>query len=206
MIAARDGRVARDGRADGTGRGVRFAWIGLVVCVLASLVIAAASPDPGSDVRRDYVDAPVGQPATGPDATAEVSSVRLARAVQKSYGDPFTSRQRLVVVNVSVAVRAEPRLLNQVSLQTSDENVYEPRDEFVSSGLGETQPGFTRRSTLVFEVPTEDVAGSRLVIDADSAAFDVYATALRIDLGLDDRTPVAAQPVSIPASTVAVTP
>lgn len=182
-------------------------WIGLIVCVIASLTIAALSPDPATDVRRAYVDVTVGSPASTPATTAEVTSVRVAHAVQESYGDAFVSRQRLVVVNVEVAVRQRPRTFNSsVTLRTPSGDDYTPRDEFVTADLGETQPGFTRASTLVFEVPTDRVAGDRLVIDADSASFDVYATALRVDLGLSAQTQVATKPIAIKDSTVMVTP
>ncbi len=93
-----------------------------------------------------------------------------------------------------------------MTLRTPSGDEYRPRDEFGSAGLSETQPGFTRTSTLVFEVPTDRVAGDRLVIDADGASFDVYATALRIDLDLSATSPVATKPIAIKDSTVAVTP
>lgn len=183
----------------------RSGWVALVVCVLLALVLTAVTPDPATNVRRDWVDGRVGQSVVEPDLTTTVQQVRLARSASRSYGDPFVSRQRLVLVRLAVDVRHRQRLFSRVTLLTTTGLSYEPRDEFVSQGLSTTQAGFTRTATLVFEVPPEHVPGSRLVIDADGGAFDFYTRATRVDLGLTAATAVDPGAVRVPDSTVRVT-
>lgn len=183
----------------------RSGWVALVVCVLLALGLTAVTPDPATNVRRDWVDGRVGQSVVEPDLTTTVQQVRLARSASRSYGDPFVSRQRLVLVRLAVDVRHRQRLFSRVTLLTTTGLSYEPRDEFVSQGLSTTQAGFTRTATLVFEVPPEHVPGSRLVIDADGGAFDFYTRATRVDLGLTAATAVDPGAVRVPDSTVRVT-
>ena len=162
--------------------------LGLLACVALAVVIAVVVPDPTTDVRRRYADVQVGELA----ATAEVSAL-------------ITSDLALVVVSVEASARQRVWLFNQVVLRTGDERDYEPRTEFIEAGLAETQPGFTRSATLVFEVPPDRVPGARLVVDPDSASFDAYAAALRIDLGLRAPIDLEPGPVMTPATTVRVT-
>ncbi|MBA8794535.1 hypothetical protein FHX74_002154 [Friedmanniella endophytica] len=183
----------------------RSGWVALVVCVLLALVLTAVTPDPATNVRRDWVDGRVGQSVVEPDLTTTVQQVRLARSASRSYGDPFVSRQRLVLVRLAVDVRHRQRLFSRVTLLTTTGLSYEPRDEFVSQGLSTTQAGFTRTATMVFEVPPEHVPGSRLVIDADGGAFDFYTRATRVDLGLTAATAIDPGAVRVPDSTVRVT-
>lgn len=179
--------------------------LGLLACLVLAVVIAVAVPDPATDVRRRFSDAPVGEFATTDVVRARVTQVEVTRAAQGAYGDPWVSDQTLVVASVEAQVRQRVTQFSEVVLRTRDGHDYEPRTEFISGALGQTQPGFTRHAVLVFELPSDRVPGAELVIDADGAAFDFFAAAIRIDLGLSDPVTVAPGPVSVPASSVTTT-
>ena len=176
--------------------------LGLLGCLVLALTIAAVTPDPASDLRRRWSDAGVGGWAQTPDVRARVSSVAVVRSADRGYGEPFTSRESLLVAAVDASVRRQVVLFSHVYLLTADGHEYAPRPEFVSAGLGLTQPGFTRHATLVFEVPPDRLAQAALVLDADAASVDAYADAVRVDLGL--RAPVRTSPeiVTPPPATV----
>lgn len=178
---------------------------GLLACLVLATVIAVAVPDPATDVRRRFADAPVGEFATTAVVRARVTQVVLTPSVQGDYGDPWVSDQTLVVTSVEAQVRQRVTQFSRVVLRTSDGHDYKPRTEFISAALGQTQPGFTRHATLVFELPPDRVPGAELVIDADGAAFDFYAAAIRVDLGLRDPVTVAPGPVTLPPSVVTTT-
>lgn len=180
--------------------------LGLLGCLALAVLIAVVVPNPTTDVRRRYADAKVGELAATAVVAARVTQVRLARAAQAGESeDAWVSNQALVVVSVEASVRRQVTQFSKVSLRTRTGQDYEPRDEFIVAGLGETQPGFTRLGTLVFEVPPDRVPGAELVIDADGASFDVYAEAVRIDLGLKAPVTLEPGPVPVPESTVRVT-
>ena len=179
--------------------------LGLLACIALAVVIAVVVPDPTTDVRRRYEDVRVGELAATEEVGALVTRVQLTRSVQSEYGDPFISDQALVVVSVEASARQRVWQYNKVVLRTEDERNYEPRSEFIGAGLAETQPGFTRSATLVFEVPPDRVPGARLVVDPDSASFDTYATALRVDLGLRAPVDLEPGPVKVLNTTVRVT-
>lgn len=179
--------------------------LGLLVCLGLAVVIAVAAPDPEVDLRRRFVDVEVNEPAQIPLAVARVTRVQVSNAAQRAYGDPWVSDQTLVVVSVEAAARRQVVQFNQVVLRTGADKTYEPRSEFSSAGLAQTQPGFTRTATLVFELPPDQAAGAVLVIDPDAAAFDSYGWAIRVDLGL--RRPVVRGPgpVTVTPSALRVT-
>ncbi len=149
--------------------------LGLVGCLVLALIIAAVAPDPATDLRRRWSDADVGAWAQTPDVRARVTAVAVVRSADRGYGDPLASTQALVVTDVDASVRRQVVLFSHVYLLTADGHEYEARPEFVSAGLGLTQPGFTRHATLVFEVPPDRLAGAALVLDADAASVDGYA-------------------------------
>ncbi len=179
--------------------------LGLLACLVLAAVITVAVPDPATDVRRRFADAPVGEFATTAMVRARVTQVEVTRSAQGDYGDPWVSDQALVVTSVEAQVRQRVTQFNEVVLRTRDGHDYEPRTEFISGALGQTQPGFTRHAVLVFELPPDRLPGAELVIDADGASFDFYAAAIRIDLGLGDPVAIAPGPVAVPASSVSTT-
>ena len=179
--------------------------LGLLGCLVLALVLAAVTPDPATDLRRRWSDADVGGWATTPALSARVGAVTVTRSAGRDYGDPFVSGQALVVLGVDAQVRQRVAQLNQVRLRTRDGHGYDPRPEFASAALAQTQPGFTRHATLVFEVPPERLAGATLEVDADSASVDGYARALRVELGLRDPVRVGAAVAAVTPSTVTTT-
>ena len=176
---------------------------GLAVCVLLALALAVSTPDPEQDLRRRWSTAGPQAWAVTPDVSAQVTSVAVVRAVDPGYGEAFESAQALVVTRLDVQARHRVALLSEVYLETADKTRYAPRTEFVSAGLGLTQPGFTRHATLVFEVPPRRLARARLVVDADPASVDGYADAIRVDLGLRD--PVRVSPETVTPEPASVT-
>jgi hypothetical protein len=179
--------------------------LGLLGCLVLALVLAAVTPDPGTDLRRRWTGVEVGGWARTPGVSARVGSVTVTRSAAREYGDPFVSRQALVVLSVDAQVRQRVAQLSEVRLRTRDGHGYDPRPEFAAAGLGQTQPGFTRHSTLVFEVPADRLAGSTLEVDADGASIDGYARAIRVELGLRDPVPIGAAVASVPPATVTTT-
>jgi len=177
--------------------------LGLLGCLVLALVLAVVVPDPAEDLRRRWSDADVGAWAGTPDVVARVTTVAVVRSADRGYGDPLTTRDALVVATVDAAVRRQVVLFSHVYLVTADGHEYAPRPEFVSAGLGLTQPGFTRRATLVFEVPPDRLDRAALVLDADAASVDAYADAVRVDLGL--RAPVRVSPETVTPEPATVT-
>jgi hypothetical protein len=178
--------------------------LGLLGCVVLALVVAVLTPDPAEHARR-WTSADVGTWAAGPDVAARVQEVSVVRTADPGFGQPMTSSQALVVAGVDVQVRHRVAQLDHVYLRSRDGRDYEPREEFDVAGLTETQPGFTRHATLVFEVPPRRLAGAELVVDADSTSVDVYADAIRIDLGLRDPVRISPETATPPGSTVTTT-
>lgn len=176
----------------------------LSVCLVLVVLITALAPDPATDVRRRWDDVGIRQWGEMDRAEARATRVQLTRSTVNSYDRKLTSEVTFVIVDYEVRVIRERVSFTAVTLLTPDGRQYEPRTEF--PGLNPTQPGFTRRGSLVFEVPDDRVAGSRLVIDRDKAGFDVYSAGIRIDLGLRRDAVVLGGPVPVVESVVEVTP
>lgn len=178
------------------------ALLGLLGCLALAVALAVVTPDPSTDARRRWTDGVVAQWVTTPDVSVRVGSVQVVRSADPGYGEELTSAQALVVTPVEVAVRHRVVQLSHVYLRTADGHEYAPRSEFVSAGLTSTQPGFTRHGTLVFEVPPDRLAHAELVVDSDGGSLDVYADAVRVDLGLRDPVRVSPQTVTPEEATV----
>jgi hypothetical protein len=178
----------------------------LTVCLLLVVLITVFAPDPAEQARRRYDDVGVGKPGELQNAVVRAFGVRLTRSVAKQYEGVFRSDATLVLVELAADVRGDQMHFTELRLHTTDGHDYEPRSEFISQGLTLTQPGFTRRGTLVFEVPPDRTPGATLVVDPDGAAFDVFAIAVRVDLGLTDHTPVVPGPLAVADSRLEVTP
>ncbi len=184
-----------------TTRRGRWALLG---CLLVVAVLVAVRPDPATDFRRRTVEIEVGQ--IGALRQFDITATQVRRATAVPVGSSsFVTEQALVVVDLRAAVRRAPTSFTGLSLVTEDGAAYAVRPEFASAGLTATQPGFTITSTVVFEVPTERLPGARLVIDPDGQEFDVFDTAVRIDLGLSARSPVAVITEPLPAARTEVT-
>lgn len=176
----------------------------LVVCLVLVAVITTVTPDSATDVRRRWDDVSVGQWGQTDQVSARVTRVQLTRSAATSYERVVSSEVTLVVVDYEASVRRELVYFSEVTLHTADDRDYEPRNEF--GGMAPTQPGFTRRGSLVFEVPDARVAGSELRFDRDGAAFDVYSTAIRVDLGLSGPATPEPGPVPVANAVTEVTP
>lgn len=180
--------------------------LGLASCLALAIVIAVVGPDPATDVRRRYDDVKVGELASTAVVGALVTRVQLTRSARAAeHDEAWTSDQTLVVVSIEASVRRQVTQFDDVTLRTRAGVEYKPRDEFITAALAETAPGFTRLSTLVFEVPPDRVPGSKLVVDTDDAAFDAYAEAIRVDLDLRAPLSIAPSAAAVPDSTVRVT-
>ncbi|MET1007660.1 MAG: hypothetical protein ABWX96_19075 [Propionibacteriaceae bacterium] len=179
--------------------------VSLLICLALVVLITVLAPDPAAQARRRFDDVTIGQSGELRNAVVRATGVRLTRSVAKQYEGTFDSAATLVLVDVEADVRREQVYFSTVRLHTTDDHDYLPRSEFISQGLALTQPGFTRRGTLVFEVPPDRTVGARLIIDRDAAAFDVLAVAVRVDLGLTSTTPVLPGPLAVANSVLEVT-
>lgn len=178
-------------------------WV-LVVCLALVALITTVTPNPATDVRRRWDHVQVGQWGQLDQTSARVTRVRLARSVVNQYDRRLGSEATFVVVDYEVAVRRQEMYFSAVTLHTVDERDYKPRSEL--PGLEPTSPGFTRRGSVVFEVPDDRLAGAQLRVDRDSQAFDVYASAVQVDLGLGRDPAIELGPVVVDPSVVGVTP
>ena len=185
----------------------RSGLLALLACLALVVAITAQTPDPSTDYRRRWADVGIGSWGEVENASVRVTSVRLTRsAVQSTYSDPLRTEVTFVVVTVEARVRQHQVYFDNLTLHTADDRDYEPRPDFIAAELAATPPGFTRAGTEVFEVPTARVPSAQLWFDADGAAFDVYALAVRVDLALDATTPVEPGPLQIEETTVRATP
>lgn len=160
----------------------RAGVVTLVVCLVVVAVVSVTAPDPATDARRAWDDVGVGTWGQMDDATLRVDRVRTTRSAVTASDRTLDSAATFVLVDYTTAVTGSKVLFSEVALGTRDDHAYEPRLEF--GGTSPLQPGFTRKGTLVFEVPDGRVQGSTLLVDPDGAAFDVYSRAIRVDLGL----------------------
>lgn len=175
----------------------------LIVCLLVVAVITVTGPDPVTDTRRAWDDVAVGAWGQMDHASVRVDGVQTTRTATTPSGRTLDSAAVFVVVAYTAAVTEQTVRFTAVVLRTRDDHDYAARTEF--GGVDSLQPGFTRRATLVFEVPADRVDGAILVVEPDGAAFDVYSRAIRIDLRLGPE-PVTPRPVSVEDSVVGVTP
>lgn len=181
----------------------RAGLLSLLACLAVVVAITVTAPDPAEDARRAWDDVAVGGWGHLDHVDVRVDRVQRTRVATTPYDRSVDSEATLVVVDYRAVVTGESMSFSEVFLQTRDGHEYEPRPEF--PGSTPTQPGFTRRDTLVFEVPDARVAGARLVVDQDAAAFDVYGRAVRVDLGLS-REETRSVPVAVPEPVTEVTP
>jgi hypothetical protein len=189
-----------------TGLWSRSGLLALLGSLALVVAVTVATPDPAQDYRRRWDDVAVGSWGELENASVRATSVRLTRSLTTEYGTGLTSEATFVVVTLEGRVRRQRVLFSGVTLHTRDDRRYEPRDDYLTAGLGSTDPGFTRAGTAVFEVPDDRLQGAVLEVDRDAAAFDVYASAVRVDLELDRRSPREPGPLLIPSSsTVTVT-
>ena len=170
----------------------RRRWrVGVLPAVGALALVAAltaATPDLTSPPRQ-WVSLAVGETGTLRDVALWVTEVNQASAVEVR-GEPLTSTAVFVVVGMEADVLVAPASFSRVALETRSGDRYDPRPEWISAEPPQTQPGFTVRGTWVFEVPAARVAGARLLVENEPREFDGYDRGLRIDLALDDTTPV----------------
>jgi len=178
-------------------------WV-LALCLVLVALITLVTPDPATDVRRRWNDVGVGQWDQGDEASVRVTRVRLTRSVVDENDRRLDSEATFVVLDFEVGVRQEQRTFTQITLHTRDDRAYEPRSEV--AGIDPTAPGFSRRGSMVFEVPDDRVAGAELWVERDGQAFDVFAPAVRVDLGFQREPAVELGPVAVAQSVVQVTP
>lgn len=172
------------------GRGL----LPLAVCILVVGLIGLLTPDLDEEVPTDFHDVVVGEQGRAQDFDATATSVRLGRSVVATEYDRTADASRgavFVVVAIAAEVRQDTTVFNGIELITKDDHHYAPRSELISFTLQATQPGFTGRGTVVFEVPEDRLAGSRLVIGPDKGSFEFYDTSIRVDLALDDRAKIS---------------
>lgn len=144
---------------------------------------------PDLDVApRQWVDLTVGEKGTIRDLALTVTSVETSTSLTVRDTE-LTSTGVFVVVGVVSDALVDPVTFQRIQLETRADDRYEPRSEWISAQPPLTQPGFTVRGTWVFEIPSDGVRGSRLLVENDPREFDGYDRGLRIDLGLDGSAP-----------------
>lgn len=173
------------GRPVGRGRG----YLALVLCIVIVGLIGLLTPDLEEEVRAEYDDVTVGQRGHAQFFDATVTDVRLGRTVRLTEYERIVEANPdavFVVAGIKAEVRDDTTVFNGIELVTEDDHHYDPRGELASLGMQVTQPGFTGLGTVVFEVPKDRLAGSRVVIGPDKGSFAYYDAAIRVDLELDE--------------------
>lgn len=178
----------------GSGRpGLRAAHgagiLGLVGCLILVAVLVGIRPDPITDFRRSYRDVGIGEQGQLRAFDITVTGVSRVAAVPLTEG-AYVSDQTLIVVELEGSATTARAHFSELTLMTADGHSYDPRPEFSLPALPITQPGFTSTGSLIFEVPPDRLEGANLVVDPDPAEFDAYDIAVRVELGLDESTPV----------------
>jgi hypothetical protein len=147
-------------------------------------VVAAVTPEFGAESRYRYVDVGLGEPGRLREFDVAATGVRLTRAVQRA-GEVSHTDQTYVVVTVETTARTRPQYLTNVELRTRDGRRYDPRPEWSTAEPPVTQPGFSSRGVVVFEVPPDRVAGAKLFVGPSEGEVTRFDAAVRADLGLD---------------------
>lgn len=181
----------------------RAGLLTLVVFLVVVALVSVTAPDPSTDARRSFDDVGVGAWGRMDRASVRVDGVGRTRTAVTASDRALDSAVTFVVVDYTASVVSETMRFTEVVLRTRDGQDYEPRSEFEL--IGSLQPGFTRRGSLVFEVPDDRVPGAVLVVDVDGAAFDVYSRAIRVDLGLTAGGPSTAT-ITVASAVTEVTP
>lgn len=173
------------------------------VAVLAAVAVAA--PEFGYESRYGYVDVAVGETGRLREYDATVTDVRLVRRLPRYEGELVTEHA-FVLVTLEAAARTDGQNLRNIELVTAADVRYDPRPEGFAAALPITQPGFTSRGTLVYEVPREALAGAVLIVGPDQGETTSFDRAVRVRLDLDEQTPVEPGAVELTDATTRVSP
>lgn len=158
----------------------------VIVVGLLALGSAALSrlPTPEEVARSPFVSAgTVGAPVPLRTGTIQVDAVRASTAVRQGGTTARTSAHWLVVTMRFTAAR-EPVGLAGMTLRAADGRIYSLTRPFRSS-CGPGQPGITIQCGLPFEVPSDAMAGARLVVPAALLGGGEGDDVAEIDLGID---------------------
>jgi hypothetical protein len=107
-----------------------------------------------------------------------------------------------VVVTVEADVCTHTQYFTQLELRTRDGHRYDPRPEWTTAAPPITQPGFSGRGDVVFELPAERVAGARLFIGPLGGEVTRFDAAVLVDLELGDDVPIDSGPLTLADGTV----
>ena len=185
------------------GRGIRTAL--LVLALVLSGVAVATAPDNDTIVGAIPTTAAIGDEAATRQFAATVNEVRLADALDISYGDGgfrvvntvLPSDGVWVVVDLSLTARYSSVLLQYSELHIGG-IVYRASNLLPSPAVSESRagPGIEVRGPLAFEIPT-DIAESDaaahavIVLQAELNPQVEGVTHHPVDLGALERDPTA---------------
>ncbi len=201
-------RSSRSIRATGANATIATV-VSMVACLAAVALISLVTPVFGAESRYVYDRVRLGERGELREFDATATGVRLTRSIDK-YGDPLTTDHVYVVVTVEADVRTDTQYFTHLELRTGDGHRYDPRPEWSTAAPPITQPGFSARGDVVFEVPAGRVADARLFIGPLGGEVTRYDAAVLVDLGLVDRglgkdVPIEPGPLTLADGTVWVT-
>ncbi|MEW2358899.1 hypothetical protein [Spirillospora sp. NPDC029432] len=127
----------------------------------------------------------VGAVVSTGDFRVRVDSVTAARSLKSTLGAPERTEGIFLIVGFQAMARKEPVKLQSVVLETPDGFTFRPGPRLGVSAptANDYQPLLWSRSSYVFEVPRDAVAGARLVVGTGGLLPQLSAAA-DIDLGL----------------------
>lgn len=183
--------------------------VSLIACLATVAVISLVTPVFGAESRYVYHRVGLGERGELREFDATATGVRLTRSIDK-YGDPLTTDHVYVVVTVEADVRTDTQYFTHLELRTRDGHRYDARPEWSTAAPPITQPGFSARGDVVFEIPADRVAGARLFIGPLGGEVTRYDAAVLVDLGLVDLelgqdVPIESGPLTLADGTVWVT-
>jgi hypothetical protein len=129
----------------------------------------------------------IGHVVTTPDFSIEVQRVDAARSLARGIlgvGAPVRTGGVFLIVRARVMSQREPLRLQTAELETSGGYSYDhdPRTE-VSETDAELQPLVWDKAAFVFELPSQRLAGARLVVGQGGLRPQLSAEA-QVDLGI----------------------
>ncbi|WP_156253613.1 hypothetical protein [Pseudactinotalea terrae] len=183
-------------------------WLSLACCLAVVAAIAIGTDGHEEEIPVSYADVGIGQTGVSTTFAAQVRRVQVTQQVQRDeYSEPLTTDHRFLVVELTADARSEPvSFSGDVWLLTTTGHRYGPRPEFSTAQPSFVDPGFTAAGTFVFQVPTDRLAGARLLVEPWTPLFLTYDVTVRVDLGLTEDSPVITEPVLLAPPSQEVTP
>lgn len=161
--------------------------LGAAVCFVLATVVLLNTPL--RDRQHDRViEGEVGKPVGGNELRITVHEVKLAKTLRNG-GQEVTSPAVFVVLDVTAEVLRQPKGIDDAELIAGDRTYKKSVRNAGNVRVGTAMVGFPQRGSLIYELPREAIAGTRLRI-RDHVTFNI-SEVIEVPLGLDGDAAVA---------------